>query len=346
MPLADERTQPAYCPIAAPASYAQNPHVLRWWSPLHDDALRLEISRHHWLWYWHASDAIVAVTPREVLEGWKMTDPLCTQYAWYNILMYFAVARAEQLGLTSAARSPTWKSCAVCDSKFREDSLPVPLVERLGINQIDICGPCLKPVAYGRPGDPRASKEQILSYVKALAEILQRVPHQGFGDAKGDILDLTTPERVRVIEILRVRPAPERVNRLYGSWLGALVAAGVLEDGARRTSRGIQSLARDGHICYSLGEKTIDDFLFHRGLAHEREPPYPEGSYRADFRIRDTLVEYLGLIGDPTYDAKTTTKQDICRRHGLKLLLILPEDLASDGRLMEKLGALAAKSTG
>ncbi len=346
MSVADERTQPAYGPMTAPASYAQNPHILRWWSSVHDEALRAEISRHHWQWYWHASDVIVAVTPPEVLDRWRKTDPLCTQYAWYNVLMYFAVARAKQQSLMREAREPTWESCAVCGVGFREDSLPVPLVERLGIDRIDICGPCLKSVAYGPPGDPRASKEQVISYVNGLAELIQRVPHQGFGDGKGDFLELTTPQRVRMIHLFRARPTPERVNKLFGSWLGALVAAGVLEGGARRTSRGTQSLALDGHVCYSLGEKTIDDFLFRRGIAHDREPPYPEGAYRADFRIGDALVEYLGLAGDPEYDAKTTTKQEIGRRHGLTLLLILPEDLATDGRLREKLGPLVVERTG
>lgn len=342
----DERRQSAYGSLVAPPSYAENPFILRWWSPAHDEALRQEITRHHWLWYWHASNAIVAVTPGSDLEEWKKTDPLCGQYAWYNILMYFAVARAQQLGLTTLARQPTWRTCAICTHEFREDSLSVPLVERLGIDHLDICGPCLKKVAYETSGNPKARKDEVLNYVRGLTEVLQSVPHSGFGDGKGELLDLTTEERVRVYRLLCTRPTPERVKRLFGAWLGALVAAGVLEGGARKTSRGIQSLARDGHACYSLGEKTIDDFLFRRGVAHEREPAYPEGAFRGDFKIRDVIIEYLGLAGDPAYDAKTKAKEEVCRRHGIRLILVLPADLATIGGLEDKLNLVIGTSSG
>ena len=86
-----------------------------------------------------------------------------------------------------------------------------------------------------------------------------RVPPQGF--LEGGLICWTrgTEERLALLRLLRVKPSLRRVKSVFGSWLKALIQAGVLEDGTRKTSRGIQSIAKDGHVCLSLGEKTIDD---------------------------------------------------------------------------------------
>jgi hypothetical protein len=100
-----------------------------------------------------------------------------------------------------------------------------------------------------------------------------------------------------------------------------------LEDGTRRTSRGTQCLARDGHVCLSLGEKTIDDFLHAFGIAHEKKQRYPEGDFRADFVANGVFIEYFGLTGDSGYNAKTKLKQELCKKHGIKLISVYPSDL-------------------
>ena len=87
-----------------------------------------------------------------------------------------------------------------------------------------------------------------------------------------------------------------RVKELFGSWLKALIEAEILEAGTQRTASGIQTLAQDGHVCLSLGEKTIDDFLFSRGIRHEKEPRYRESNYRADFLVDGVFVEYFFVI--------------------------------------------------
>jgi len=110
-----------------------------------------------------------------------------------------------------------------------------------------------------------------------------------------------------------------------------------LENETRRTGRGIQCLAKDGHVCLSLGEKTIDDTLNTLRIHHEKEGPYPEGHFRADFVVKDVFIEYFGLSGDTTYDERTTLKQEICKKHGIQLISIYAEDLASLKKLKSKL---------
>ena len=120
----------------------------------------------------------------------------------------------------------------------------------------------------------------------------------------------------------------------------ALIEAGLLVEGTWRPSMGTYCIARDGHKCNSLAEKTIDDFLSMHGVPHTREPLYPDQIHRGDFLVRDFMIEYFGLRGFEGYDATIDVKKKICKQHGLMLLAILPTDLAGAGRLEKKLGSL------
>jgi len=90
-------------------------------------------------------------------------------------------------------------------------------------------------------------------------------------------------------------------------------------------------------MCFSLGEKTIDDYLYKNKIKHEREPKYPDSNYRADFKIGNTFLEYFGLTGNPEYDTKTKMKKRLCKKYGIKLISIYPKDLASSPKLEKKL---------
>jgi hypothetical protein len=331
----DQRDKPAYGKFSVKRSYCKNPHILKWWTSSHDQLIVEQIEKEQWLWYWGITEEIVKITPPETIDAWQQEDSLCSQYAWYNILMYFAASRAQVLGLTKKIRKPKWKTCPLCNKKFVEDSLPGPLVKRLGINHIDFCAPCLSEALFQCLDT--LTREQVLSYLQDLADVLQRVPNQNFGEGIEDLHDLDYQERLALLRVLERKPTVRRVKELFGSWLKALIDAEVLEDGTRRTSRGTQCLAKDGHVCLSLGEKTIDDFLHSRGIAHEKEPHYPESNFRADFLVDSVFIEYFGLKGNPDYDAKTKLKQRICKEHGIKLISIYPSDLVSLKKLSKKL---------
>jgi hypothetical protein len=91
-------------------------------------------------------------------------------------------------------------------------------------------------------------------------------------------------------------------------------------------------VAADGHYCRSLAERTIDDFLAAHGIAHDPEPRYPGSTRRADWRLPDgTLVEFAGLLGDATYAAKIAEKRAVAEAAGIRLLILVPEDLPDLG---------------
>lgn len=77
----------------------------------------------------------------EILN-WKEKDPLCKDYAWYNILMYYAISRAKRKGFLKEIKKPNWKNCHLCNHRFLENSLPYPLIQKIGIHNIDFCSPC------------------------------------------------------------------------------------------------------------------------------------------------------------------------------------------------------------
>ncbi|MGW2826153.1 hypothetical protein ACWC24_34965 [Streptomyces sp. NPDC001443] len=124
---------------------------------------------------------------------------------------------------------------------------------------------------------------------------------------------------------------PTRPARTWTQWLAH---AELLTDGVR-TWMGTATTATDGHLCRSLFERHVDDFLHHRGVAHEPEPAYPRHpqlnttGLRADWRLADgTFVEALGLMTQEAYAAKVTRKRDLARHHGLRLVTITAEDLS------------------
>lgn len=340
MSIYDHRDKPAYPALdEVPVEWAENPLILAWWTEAHDAVLKGLVSEWQWVWSWKALDPIVAITPKEALATWQKKDKLCKRFAWYNIIGGFCRARAVATGLTNSIRSPERRTCLLCGEAFIEDSLPMPLIERLGTERLTHCAPCLRDSIF-YAGDPAMSQEQILAFAVELARIAGRVPSDGFGNRKEDFLGLDDATRTELLKALHRKPSKQRVTELFGSWFDVLVQAGVLEDGARRTSRGTQCHAIDGHVCLSLGEKTIDDLLHSYGLAHTKEPHYPESNMRADFDVSGVFIEYFGLVGDPEYDAKTKSKMTHAKKHRLKLIAIYPKDVASGSALSKKLASL------
>lgn len=339
MSIYDNRLTPAYSDFVVP-SYENNEYIQSWWKPEYDELIKKEIKEWDWAWSWDISDILTKAVPSEVIEDWRNKDPLCEKYAWYNILMNFAVARANNRGFIQNSRTPKQKTCRLCYNEFIEDSLPNPLIRRLGIDKLNYCAPCLSEIVFQNTGFSDSSEEEIKEYLFSLSETISKVPNQGFGEGLGDLIELEPEVLDKTLALLRKKPKTNHIIGTFGSWLNALIQANVLEDGTRKTARGIQTLARDGHVCLSLGEKTIDDYLSSKGIIHSKEPRYPEGNYRADFLIGDIFLEYFGLAGNEEYDKKTTLKKKLCKKHGIKLISIYPADLASIKKLESKLRLL------
>ena len=145
----------------ADPSYCKNVHVLKWWTAAHDKIIAERIGVDQWNWPWGVTEAIVAATPKATISEWRRRDPVCRRFVWYNVLMYFAISRANAIGLTKMIRKPKIRKCPLCGKSFREDSLPGTLVDRLGIDQLDFCAPCLRDAPFFREGSGTMSGARI-----------------------------------------------------------------------------------------------------------------------------------------------------------------------------------------
>jgi hypothetical protein len=333
MGIYDQRIGPAYRPC--PGTYY--PGIAEWWTPEHDAAIETLIRCNPRSWHSKASHVIQQMTAPSVLSKWRSAHAKLQANVWYNAIMYHAIFRAEQLGLARLVPASAAKTCPLCELEFTEDSLPTPFVDLLGHDRINFCAPCLSARIGIAPALHDLEKSAILEYVRNAAGAMGRLPSQGFENDKSLFRSLSDEQRLALLRIMGNRPLIESVKRGCGSWFLALREAGLLDAGSRRLQRGTQCVADDGHVCFSLAEKTICDFLHERGVPHEKEPNYPEGRYRADFRIGGTLIEYLGLSGSPPYDQRVALKRDIARRHSIELIEILPEDVADPARLEARL---------
>lgn len=126
-------------------------------------------------------------------------------------------------------------------------------------------------------------------------------------------------------------------RKYFGTWNKAIEAAGFKPNPVMFANN---CFAYDGHICNSIAEKIIDDFLFQRNIFHLRNVSYPEGLYTADFKIGNKIIEYFGLAGEHVgYDEIRKIKQKIAKKHALQFIEIYPEDLSSEDKLNRVLKA-------
>jgi hypothetical protein len=216
--------------------------------------------------------------------------------------------------------------------------------------KIRFCADCYQSVFW--PSDHNTQykpldDDTMLEKLHTLAIAMSNVPMTTFM-RNPSLVTVPEEKQVAIVRALLDMPSYEAYLEKFGSWLRALILAGVLEDGTQRTSRGIRCIAADGHKCLSLAEKTVDDWLTDHNISHEKEPLYPyharlnPSGMRADWKAHDTLIEYAGLLSEPEYAAKMETKQALAKEFGFSLIVIRPDDILS---LEQKLGHLHGKGS-
>jgi hypothetical protein len=116
-------------------------------------------------------------------------------------------------------------------------------------------------------------------------------------------------------------PGIKAYKRIFGSFNNALVELGytpVCVISKNKYSH--NTIARDGHICDSVEESMVDNFLFSKEIIHSIQPLYPrhdelnkKGWIRADFYLTkyNIYVEYAGLINRSFYADKLRKKQQL-----------------------------------
>lgn len=114
-------------------------------------------------------------------------------------------------------------------------------------------------------------------------------------------------------------------RKQYGSWNNAIQAAGYTPNPINYANK---QIALDNHVCDSVVEKIIDDWLYTNQIAHEIHVAYTRSHMSADFRINGIYIEYFGLSGQhKRYDSVLKRKRVLWKKLNLKVIEIYPQDL-------------------
>ena len=226
------------------------------------------------------------------------------------------------------------RACGLCNERFQPSRLTLMGLRKQG-GPARYCSTC----DFGLSGTERWPDDTRLALesVRHLGEISRQLPQR----ARWQIpLPAGRPDGERDA-IFAARVATPRweafsENTDFAGWPDVLEASGLLGgSSAKRRGRGQWSVAKDGHLCRSTIERTIDDHLSAYGIRHEPEPTYPyhpdfnpSGRKRADWLLDDgRYVEAAGLIADVDYAARLDAKRRLCAALGLDLVVLEPGDV-------------------
>ena len=204
---------------------------------------------------------------------------------------------------------PRWPAryCKICKVVVKREGTPYCSIE------------------CGKIGRFKYTKKEILRLIKKYHNGTGRIP------AKREVLDISN----------------KAVN-LFGSWNNAIIAAGLMPNRSHdhRMYKRVATNALDGHTCDSISEAIIDNWLTEHHVTHQRDVRYPKTNHLADWSIEgNVFIEYFGLANDsPRYDRAVRKKRNLCRRHGIKLVEIYPQDLYPKVILDDKFKNLASLS--
>jgi len=196
---------------------------------------------------------------------------------------------------------------------------------------------------FRRMGNDSDVKESI-RYLRELLDLFGYLPPQ---NATTYSLFCNIPLE-KFVGFIKLQPKVFYFNwyvDLYGGWLKAVKETGYLGDNEFiRSTYGYRTIANDGHICNSLAEKIVDDWLFANKIEHIKEPAYPDSvrdllksKVRADWLVGETYIEYFGLQTNEDYAKKTDSKILACQVSGVQLQPLYPGDEYHLDNMLQKL---------
>lgn len=190
---------------------------------------------------------------------------------------------------------PTFKACEQCGREYRKST-----------NNKKFCSRICRYKAIGY------DKEKLIKIIKKTAKKLKRVPARR--EFWGGV--------------------DKACVRLFGSWNKAVFTAGFTPNRSHndRMYKRVATRAIDGHLCDSISELLIDNWLYKNKIPHERNACYPSTNHKADWKIfykeKQIFVEYFGLANDsPRYDRCIKEKLELCNKNNISLIAIYPKDL-------------------
>ena len=272
-----------------------------------------------------------------------------------NALNDFFNRKIDEIRKKTKNKYSKAKNCYYCGKKFYPSIIDSEFLKyypiKNSVQEVDFCSACLASAFWGIYKGYKTKKEMLMD-IKNLINSLGYIPNQSYFRNVNFVRNIPQDKFHNVIvSLIKIVPFSENnrafkfpedypkkyrltYKKVFGTWFKSLLLAGVLEGYVRETKRGTFCLAEDGHLCLSMKEKDIDDWLSRNSLKHQKEPKYPidkelnsRGNMRGDCKVGEVYIEYFGLQGTIDYDKKTEVKMTLCKKHNLKLIKIYQEDL-------------------
>lgn len=234
------------------------------------------------------------------------------------------------------------KKCKLCDSDFNCLDISATYT-KFKPKKWDICENCVRTCLYQ---SPKLKKAEMGDKLKNLAIILDdQIPPNNFKSPSVIREYLTPSNHVEIFRVLKETPDYSIYIKKFGSYFKALIDAKLLDNNSRKTARGTQCLAIDGHECLSISEKIIDDWMHKNGIKHSKEPMYPKdvelnpnGLMRGDWLVNgEVFVEYFGLKGDPDYDNKILLKEQLAKKYKVTIIGLYHKDIKNLKKILGNL---------
>jgi hypothetical protein len=242
--------------------------------------------------------------------------------------------------------------CRLCGDEF----YPQTVHEWPGRVPPDYCSVCLEMSFSGSTEFFRLlgfteeeRRDNFVQGIKIYTEYFGFIPRVGTAKRKvlaqlhdsgvvGDDLDMA----LRVSSLL---PWHETAKEMFGSWAHLLEAAGLLEH-RQRGRGGHQSIGSDGHLCLSMGERAICEFLTKRAIDHSKEPMYPSdeklnpnGLLRADFKVGPILIEFAGMMADKEYAERMNIKSKLAKKYKIPWVKVESSQLEDLDLMLQELNS-------
>lgn len=249
------------------------------------------------------------------------------------------------------------RTCNLCEKEF----YPQAHYEWPGVSRPEYCGYCLQ-LAFHSGFDTFKYREPEINYQTldlSKEEVLNNFKYgmRGFVEYTGFIPTARfTAKKLRNISLLdmesetaddylmwwSVLPRPFFITQYFESWAHLLDYCDLLSGTKSKGRRGYRSIASDGHLCLSIPEREICEYLSRNNIEHEKEPLYPDldnfefGGMRADWLIGNTYFEFAGMMSIPSYAEKMKNKIKLAKKYGVQLTVIQPKDLEKLEKIFEK----------
>ena len=269
-----------------------------------------------------------------------------------TILVAHELYRLEILPLLQPIKIRKRK-CLTCGRNFD----PKKEIDWFGWVPPTICSICLQMaantnlVAHEHFKTPKIGvRKRAIAGIVEFERIFGFIPASNF-DRKLALSSLTKKNKlnskhIEIIKALAVLPRHETAKKYFGSWAHLLHSAGALEK-SKTTNGGFRSIASDQHLCLSIGERLLCESLTRWKIRHSKEPFYPfdaklnpNRALRADFQVKNTLIEFAGRMTNETYVKQMSRKVELAKKKNIKLIVMTRIDDETLSELKRKLSVL------